>query len=110
MIHLMTLNRSPFEKIRDGRKVIEARLLDEKRQRVRVGDKIEFSLREDPTQKVTKKVVDLHIAPTFAKLFDDLGATDLGSKDKEDFLGIMRFYTPEDEKKYGVVGIRLGDN
>ena len=42
MIHEMKLNKEPFEKIRDGKKTIELRLNDEKRQRVRVGDSIVF--------------------------------------------------------------------
>ena len=40
MLHKMKLNESPFERIKNGTKTIEFRLYDEKRQQVKVGDKI----------------------------------------------------------------------
>ena len=43
MLHKMKLNESPFEMIKNGTKTIEFRLYDEKRQGVKIGDKIEFS-------------------------------------------------------------------
>ena len=43
MLHKMKLNKSPFERIKNGTKTIEFRLFDEKRQQIKVGDKIEFS-------------------------------------------------------------------
>lgn len=41
--HKMKLAKDPFEKIASGRKVIEARLYDVKRQQINVGDRIEFT-------------------------------------------------------------------
>ena len=43
MLHKMKLKLSPFEKIENGSKMIELRLFDEKRQKVQVGDFIEFT-------------------------------------------------------------------
>ena len=43
MLHKMKLNESPFERIKNGSKTMEFRLYDEKRQKVKIGDKIEFS-------------------------------------------------------------------
>ena len=43
MIHKMKLNESPFERIKNGTKTVEFRLYDEKRQQIKIGDKIEFS-------------------------------------------------------------------
>ena len=40
MIHEMRLNNEPFNKIKEGTKTVELRLLDEKRKTLRVGDKI----------------------------------------------------------------------
>ena len=42
MLHIMKLKRAPFDKIRNGSKTIELRLNDEKRQKVNIGDFIEF--------------------------------------------------------------------
>lgn len=43
MIHEMKLNNEPFTLIKAGTKVIELRLNDEKRRKLAVGDKIEFT-------------------------------------------------------------------
>ena len=40
MIHKMNLAAEPFEQIASGRKTIEMRLLDEKRQKLMIGDLI----------------------------------------------------------------------
>lgn len=45
MIHEMRLNNEPFNKIKEGTKTVELRLLDEKRKTLRVGDKIIFTNR-----------------------------------------------------------------
>lgn len=44
MTHSMQLNPAPFEKIKSGAKTIELRLNDEKRRRIKTGDKIEFDM------------------------------------------------------------------
>ena len=40
MLYKMKLNKSPFERIKNGTKTIEFRLYDEKRKQIKVGDKI----------------------------------------------------------------------
>ncbi len=57
MIHKMKLNKSPFERIKNGTKTIEFRLYDEKRQQIKVGDKIEFSKLPDLQEKL---LVDIY--------------------------------------------------
>jgi ASC-1-like (ASCH) protein len=44
MLHQMKLQPNPFEQIKNGSKTLELRLNDEKRQLIKVGDEIEFSL------------------------------------------------------------------
>lgn len=57
MIHKMKLNKSPFERIKNWTKTIEFRLYDEKRQQIKVGDKIEFSKLPDLQEKL---LVDIY--------------------------------------------------
>ena len=45
MLHEMKLQNGPFNSIKNGKKTIELRLYDEKRQKVKIRDKIEFMLR-----------------------------------------------------------------
>lgn len=42
-VHPMKLNPAPFEMIKSGQKTVEFRLLDEKRQRIKEGDRIVFT-------------------------------------------------------------------
>ena len=69
MLHHMKLQSEPFHKIKNGRKTIELRLNDEKRQQVRVGDFIEFSQMDAPLQKLTVRVIALHHFNSFAELY-----------------------------------------
>ena len=72
MIHKMKLNEEPFERIKNGTKTIEFRLYDEKRQQVKIGDKIEFSKLPDLQEKLIVDVIDLYREDTFENLFRKL--------------------------------------
>ena len=69
MLHKMKLNESPFDRIKNGTKTIEFRLYDEKRQKIKVGDKIEFSKLPDLQEKLLVDVIDLYREDTFEDLF-----------------------------------------
>lgn len=78
MLHQMKLKLSPFEKIKNGSKTIELRLYDEKRQRVSIGDFIEFTCLDDPKQKIQTRVTALHRFNSFAELYAALPKEKLG--------------------------------
>jgi ASC-1-like (ASCH) protein len=108
MQHQMKLATEPFSKIASGKKVIESRLLDEKRQQINIGDTIEFS-ENDSLENTAKTIVKgLLRYSTFKELFADHDPALFGEESKEFLLNqIKQFYSDEDEQKYGVVGIRL---
>ena len=60
MIHKMKLNENPFERIKNGTKTVEFRLYDEKRQQIKIGDKIEFSKLPDLQEKLLVDVIELY--------------------------------------------------
>lgn len=103
----MRLQPHSFEQIKEGSKTIEIRLNDEKRQQIKVGDKIEFSSRAEPEEKILTKVVDLIHFQTFSGLFDVYPLEVFGAKTKEELMDVYKYYTPEDEKKYSVLGIKI---
>ena len=105
MLHKMKLNQEPFEKIKNGTKTIEFRLYDEKRQKVKIGDKIEFSKLPDLKEKLLVDVIDLYKEKTFKNLFQKIytNEDEINSKTKS----IYEIYSPEKEEKYGVVGIKI---
>ena len=81
--HEMKLNPAPFAMIRDGKKTIELRLYDEKRQLISVGDRIEFENTEDAEQKILARVIKLHIFDSFDALYKVLPLTQCGYAEEE---------------------------
>lgn len=105
----MKLKSEPFNKIKNGMKTIELRLYDEKRQQIKTGDFIEFSLIDDPDEKIQTRVVDLHRFNNFKELYSDLPKNKLGYSDNEvpDPDHMNDYYSYEQENKYGVLGIEI---
>lgn len=52
MKHGMKLQKQSFENIVNGKKIIESRLFDEKRQLINIGDQIEFVCTDNQEEKV----------------------------------------------------------
>lgn len=109
-VHDMKLNPEPFEMIKSGMKTIELRLFDEKRQRIKVGDRIIFT-QTVTGEKLSIKVEKLHRFDSFDELYKSLPllkcgyteqtVTDARPSDMEEY------YSAEEQKKYGVVGIEV---
>ena len=108
MLNKMKLNESPFERIKNGIKTIEFRLYDEKRQQIKVGDKIEFSKLPDLKEKLLVDVVELYQEDTFENLFRKfyVDEDEINRKTKS----MYEYYSPEKESKYGVLGIKIKIN
>lgn len=107
----MKLHASPFAMIASGEKTIELRLYDEKRRQISVGDTIRFSDINDASKTLLTKVKELFVFDSFDELYKLLPLTECGytadsvrTASPED---MREYYTPEQEKKYGVLGIRI---
>ena len=107
----MGLAHDQFLLVQAGTKTIEIRLNDEKRQQLKVDDQIVF---EDlaTQQQVTKKVTQLEKFGTFSQLYQQYQGTAVGSAPTDSVSKMVadtyRIYTPQQEKKYGVLAIHLG--
>lgn len=111
MTHTLNLHAAPFAMIQSGRKTIELRLYDEKRQRISVGDTLVFAHSDDPAQTLTTRVTALHRFPDFRALYaalplDQCGylPEELATASPED---MSVYYSAEKQAKYGVVGIEI---
>lgn len=107
----MKLNPSPFNMIKSGAKTIELRLNDEKRQRIKIGDEIEFENTDDSIQVLNAKVMALHRFCSFDELYKALPLLKCGYT-ADDVINahpsdMELYYSAEQQKKYGVVGIEL---
>lgn len=110
MLHSMKLQEGPFKRMCDGVKTLELRLYDEKRQLIKLGDEIEFLKLPDLDESIKMQVMGLLNYKTFADLVQDLPAAYLGySESDKEYLkkSMYEIYSPEEEEKYGVLGIRL---
>ena len=111
MIYHMNLNPQPFSMIADGHKTIELRLLDEKRQKIAVGDTLIFTNTADPALQLRCAVKKLHRFANFAELYAALPLDRCGYLPHE--LADARpedmdlYYPPEKQRQYGVVGIEI---
>lgn len=109
-VHPMKLNPAPFEMIKSGQKTVEFRLLDEKRQRIKVGDRIVFT-NTVTGETLGKTVVKLHRFDSFAELYRSLPLLQCGytleDVDKAHPSDMEQYYSIEEQKQCGVVGIEL---
>ncbi|MDO9390695.1 MAG: ASCH domain-containing protein [bacterium] len=110
MEHKMHLLSEPFEEMRSGSKVIEIRLNDEKRQKVKIGDTIVFHKLPEDGEKLSVRVLELLYYKDFKSLYQDVPFHQLGCSGKT--MGWMlentyKIYTREQEEKYGALGIRI---
>lgn len=110
-IHHMKLNPIPFKKILDKEKTIELRLYDEKRQKLRVNDRISFTNTENEEERITVKIIALHIFDSFEELYNNLPLEKCGyNKDESgsaSYHDMDEYYSPDEQQRYSVVGIEI---
>lgn len=108
--HTMKLNPEPFAMIKSGMKTIELRLLDEKRAKIKPGDVIFFTNTYDG-EKISTTVIKLHCFNNFEELYKTLPLLQCGytfdNVDKAKSSDMEKYYSKEEQRKYGVVGIEL---
>ena len=106
--HQLKLATEPFDAIVSGNKTIESRLYDAKRQKIQIGDRIIFTNRDNSEQTVTAEVVGLLRYATFRDLFSHNNPRKFGGDNVEWLENqISEFYSIEDQKIYGVIGIEF---
>lgn len=110
MEHILKLQPRYFDYINNGTKRIELRLYDEKRQQINIGDTIIFQKEPELEETMRVKVIGLLRYTSFEELFNDFDIEIMADKamSKQELLNVLeQFYTPEKQKQYGVLGIRI---
>ena len=110
MVHYMKLGEKPFTAVRSGNKKIEMRLYDEKRRKLSVNDTVVFTSVENGGQ-ITAEIKALHVFDSFMQMYGAFSAIDLGYSECDaknaSYTDMYEYYSVEDERKYGVVGIEI---
>lgn len=110
MKYIMKLNPKYFEYMKNGTKEIEIRLNDDKRKNLKVGDEIVFQKEPELKEELHTKVEKLCIYKSFKDIIMNLDVKQYADRQEtsEDFLNdLYKFYTKEQEEKYGVVAIKV---
>lgn len=103
MIYRMKLQNEPFKQIKKGTKEFEIRLNDEKRKFFEINDYIEFT-NISTLEIMFVKITNLYHFESFEKLFNNFDNSILGCGSYEE---MYKYYSKEEEKKYGVLGIEI---
>lgn len=110
MTDCMNLELSAFLKIANGSKTIELRLNDKKRQKINIGDRIEFRCSEI-NSVIFAEVIKLHKFSDFEQLYKALPLEKCGYSKNDlksaHYTDMEKYYIKEQIKKYGVLGIEL---
>lgn len=107
MIHTMSLKEKYFDLIFKGEKTVELRLFDDKRRKIKPGDKITF-VKSGTEARFDIRVVGVARAINFDKLFDFIDPRKCGFDNREQAINTMeQFYSKDAQRAMGVVGILL---
>ena len=107
-MHTMNVKTKYYNLLKSGKKTIELRLFDEKRQKIQVGDEIVFSDSSNQDDNFKAIVLKLHRAESFDALCNIILPDKAGFSTKEELISVLEeFYTPSAQKKFGVVGIEI---
>lgn len=99
-----------YELVKNGTKNVEARVNDEKRRRIKIGDKIEVLKRPEEVESLWVRVTNLIPYKNFEEITAKYPIKRLYSSDysKEEYLALFpKFYTQEEIDKYGTVAIEF---
>lgn len=107
-MHIMNVQTKYYNLLKAGRKTVELRLFDEKRQKIKIGDEILFSDSSNSNDNFKAVVLKLHQAETFDALCQIISPQQAGFSTKEDLTSALEeFYTPSAQKQFGVIGIEI---
>ena len=107
-MHKMSVQEKYFNLLKSGRKTIELRLFDEKRQKIKIGDIIEFSNAANAKDTFFAQVINLHKAPDFISLCSKISIRKIGFSSQDELLKTLEeFYPSQRQKEFGVIGIEI---
>ena len=107
---IVHLDADIFDVVLSGTKCIEGRVNDEKRQKLKIGDKLIFLKRPDDKEKIEAIVEELKYYKDFKELIKDYSIEEvyLSGYSKEYYVELLKcFYSDSEVEKYGVVAIKF---
>lgn len=108
MIYEMKLKNEPFNSIKQGKKTIEMRLFDEKRQLLKINDTIQFT-NIITNEKINVLITNLYKFNNFEELYNHFDKVCLGYSKNQNasHKDMEQYYSLEEQKIFGVLGIEI---
>ena len=107
-MHTSRLQEKYYNLLKSGVKTIEIRINDEKRRTFREKNLIKFSNRSNPEDTFTAEIIKLHFAKDFEELCKTISPQQVGFDTTEELIEVLEeFYSLEEQKLFGVVGIEM---
>lgn len=104
----MSVRHKYFELIKSGQKDIELRAYDEKRRKVKIGDKFQLFDAENPNEYIICEVLNMHIAPDFESLFKKIDIKRSGFQTMDELIDVVtKFVSSEELAREQVVGMEI---
>lgn len=106
----MGLYDEPFQSIKEGKKVYEVRLNDEKRRKLHIGDTIEFIRVPENDEALQVEVIGIRKYDTFQEMYEDIPfhLFDCEGWTMDEMIdGTYEIYTKEQEKQWGTLAIQI---
>jgi ASC-1-like (ASCH) protein len=110
MVHQMGLFGEYFDSIKKGKKMVEVRLNDDKRRKIKIGDTIEFIKVPEKNETLSVQVAELRVYDTFKEMYEDIPFKDFDCESwtlEEMIDGTYEVYNPEQEKQWGTLAISM---
>lgn len=108
MIHKMKLWNDSFEAIKNGTKIVEMRLNDEKRKHLKIDDIIVFT-NTKTSEELSATIVELEVYKDFFELYKHYNKIVIGYKENEvaDPDDMYDYYSKEQIEKFGALAIKI---
>lgn len=104
----MSVRNKYFEMIKSGQKDIELRTYDEKRRKMKAGDRFLLSDAENPNESIICEILNMHVAPDFESLFKNIDIRRSGFQNLDELIDtITKFISREELQREQVVGIEI---
>lgn len=104
----MSVRHKYFELIKSGKKDIELRAYDEKRRKMKVGDKFLLFDAENPDEYIICEILNMHVARDFESLFKNLDIKRSGFDNLDELIDtVTKFVSREELQREQVVGIEI---
>ena len=104
----MSVRHKYFEMIKTGQKDIELRAYDEKRKKMKAGDRFLLYDAENPDEYIICEILNMHVAPDFESLFKNMDIKRSGFRDMNELIDtVTKFVSREELQREQVVGIEI---